>query len=382
MAAPTTLPIIDRTPIEFESDISFCNSELFIRLDQPNIKSAFIYIYIWNGKQNKVLSLPNYTLFKSKVSANDDYLSFEISEIIKAYLVAPPNAPNTNQPTFSYNQFTAPAITGQGVFWQIVADVTDRLGTTTRYNYRTSFATLGYRYRNEQSASVPYSATLPNVARFSNPKVHDYFTQEFDFTKSVAEATTGNIVKYTAIEPTTLLRCSLDPYIIVYVNKIGVWDVFTPNGKVVTSVKKEMTTSALNYRDPSRIDNSYVHSKITDNFQANESITINTGSLTEEMVQLVEQIIYSPKVYLIKFKGDVNITTTIGITIDNTYISIDDLNTTIDGMSVTSESQGKFKSHEQIPVVLVDTDFTLKNRVNDKNTIDYNLKFETTKSKL
>jgi len=100
------------------------------------------------------------------------------------------------------------------------------------------------------------------------------------------------------------------------------------------------------------------------------------------MVNQVEQIVYSPKVYLIRFVGDVNLITTVGITIDNTFITIDDLNTTIDGLSVTSELLAKYKTHEQIPVILTDTDFTIKNRVNDKNEINYNLKFEVTTNKI
>jgi hypothetical protein len=41
-----------------------------------------------------------------------------------------------------------------------------------------------------------------------------------------------------------------------------------------------------------------------------------TGALTEDMNSTIEQIIYSPKVYLIKFKSDKQITSTVGLTID------------------------------------------------------------------
>lgn len=386
MAAPTSLPVLDRTDISNDTDISFCNSPIHIRLQNAlqdsTIESAYVYLWIWNGAQNKTLTSPNHTFYKTKVSASDNYLNFEISEQIKSFLISPSNAPNTNQPNFSYNEASNPAITGQGVFWQIVADITSA-GVTTRYNFRTSFATLGYRWANEQTANGFYTVDIPSDERWYNPKIHNYIEQDFDLSTTVATATTGNLITVTDVTPPTDWgRISRDPYLIVYLNKVGLWEMFTPHGKAVKSAKKEMVTNNVNYRDPSRIDSSYVHSKLTDNFDVTETITINTGSLTEDMVYQVEQIVYSPKVYLIRFVGDVQETTTVGITIDNTFITIDDLNTTIDGLSVTEEYLSMYKTHEQIPVILTDTDFTIKNRVNDKNTIDYNLKFEITTNKI
>lgn len=381
MAAPTTLPTGDRTAISNQTDITFCNSAINIRLQNAaadaNILSAYVYLWIWTGNQNRTLGNPTQVLFAEKVSASDDYIDFEISDYIKAYLVTPTDAPNTNQPNFAYNELTRPTITGQGVFWQIVTDITSVSGTV-RNNYRTSFATLGYLYDYEKSDSVPYSAVLPNYTRWFNPKIHNYFRQYFDFTKSVAAATSSNLIVFQDVAPSGYLREALDPFLIVYLNKLGLWECFTPDGKAVFDQKKTMATNNLSYRDPSRIDNAYVHSKITDNFDIDQTITINTGSLYESMVEQVQQIVLSPKLYLIKFKGDVQTSTTVGITIDNTFVTIDSLTIKIDSQTVTAESIGLYKSHRQIPVILTDTDFQVKNRVNDKNKIDYNLKFEVT----
>jgi hypothetical protein len=381
MAAPTSLPTGDRTTISNQTDISFCNSPIHIRLNNAandaNILSAYVYLWVWSGNQNRTLGNPTQVLYAEKVSATDKYINFEISEYIKAFLVSPTDAPNTNQPNFAYNELVRPTVTGQGVFWQIVTDITSVSGTV-RNNYRTSFATLGYRYDFENSATVPYSAILPNYPRWFNPKIHNYFRQSFDFTKSVATATSSNLIAFEDVAPTGYLREALDPFLIVYLNKLGLWDCFTPDGKAVFDQKKTMATNNLSYRDPNRIDNSYVHSKLTDNFDIEQTITINTGSLYEDMVERVQQIVLSPKVYLIKFKGDVQTTTTVGITIDNALVTIDSLTIRIDSQTVTAESLGLYKTHRQIPVILKDTDFQIKNRVNDKNKIDYNLKFEVT----
>ena len=182
-----TLPIEDRTAISTEQQIYFSNSPIHLRFNQSNIESVVVYLWIWNQELQKVLDEPNYTIRKSKVSANDSYITMEISEMIKAFLISPPNAPNTNQPTFYYNELSNPAITGQAVFWQIVTDVTNSSNVTTRYNYNTNVATLGYRWNYEQNLfgnnGIQYGGSLgyaetPN--RWYNPQIHNYISQSFE----------------------------------------------------------------------------------------------------------------------------------------------------------------------------------------------------------
>ena len=386
----TTLPIEDRTAISTEQQITFCNSPIHLRFSQSGIKNVIVYLWIWNQQLQKTLAEPNYTITKSLVSSSDAYISIQISDLIKGYLVSPLNAQNTDQPVFVYNELDNPSITGQGVFWQIVADVTDIDDITTRYNYNTHFATLGYRWNYEQNLvgnnGIQYGGSLgyaetPN--RWYNPRIHNYISQSFDLTKTVEEATTANVITVSDVTPPDAWkRCTRDPYLIVFLNKLGLWDMFTPHGKVVVSTKIDSETGARSFRDPSQIDNTFQHSKLRSNLDVTQSYLINTGSLKEDMVGIVEEIIYSPKVYLIKFKGDLNLTTTLGVTIDSTYITIDDINTTIDGLSVTDEYLAFFKTHFQIPVVLTDSDFQRKTRMNDKNAIDYNMKFEETNNKI
>jgi len=390
-AAPTFT--VTRTDINTPEQITFCGSPIHLRLqndDQDNtIENAVVYLWIWNGNQNKALGSPNITLQSKKVSVSDTYINFEIADLIRSYLVSPDNAPNTNQPTFVYNELDMPVITGQGVFWQIIADITSTSGTV-RYNFNTSYATLGYRWNYEQNA-ITNNILAPNKSivhadtpeRWYNSKIHHYITQSFDLTKTVATATSANMILISEVTPPDAFkRCTKDPYLIVFLNKLGLWDMFTPHGKVAVSSKIESETSLRSYRDPSMVDNSYVHSKLKSKPDVTQSYTINTGMIAESGDQLIEEIIYSPKVYLIKFKGDVNLTTTIGITIDNNYVTLDSLTTTIDGLSVTSEALSKYKTHQQIPVIVTDTDFIRKTRLNDRVNIDYNIKFEETTNKI
>ena len=354
---------LQRTPIESIEDISFVNSPIHIRLEELGIVKATLKLWIWRGDLNQPLGNPNFVFKKDRVSVDDNYINIEISEQIKAFIIG-----KNNEPNFAYNEIGLAAITGQGVFWQIQADVETET-TIEQRNFRTSFATLGYRYNNEETFDLP---TL-----WQDERIHDYFKQSFDFTQSLEDATTSNIILKTPLT-STLLRESLNPYLIVYLDKDGLYQMFTPNSKVQVVETIKRVNNNISHRDPSRVNTSYVHSKNVADIDSTATYTIETGVLTEEMVEVVRQIVYSPKVYLIRFKGDFQTDTTIGITIDNTFVTIDDTTITIDSETIDTEYLGFFKSHEQIPVILKDTDFERKNRVNDKNKIDFKLVFENT----
>ena len=392
MATPT-LDAVDRTIINTVSKITFANSPIHLRVQNiakdATIQSIVAYLWIWNGAQNKELGSPNATYVKSKISASDDYINIEIADTIKAYLINPYNALNTNQPTFAYNELSNPAITGQGVFWQVITDVTSTAGVE-RIVSGTRFATLGYKWNYEQNL-IGSNGTTPDgangfmepVNKWYNPSIHNYISQSFNLLTTVGTATTANMVTVSDVVPSTAwTRCSREPMLIVFLNKLGLWEMFTTHGKVAVKNKIDATTSSRSFRDPSKIDNHYTHSKLRELSEVVQSYSINTGALSEDMNSTIEQIVYSPKVYLIKFKGDKHTTNTIGSTIDSTYVTADNTNITIDTLTATVEGNGYFKTHQQIPVVVSDSDFGRKTRVNDKNQIDYTINFEETTSKI
>lgn len=391
MAVPT-LEVADRTNVSTANKITFANSPIHLRIQNTalnnTIESIKAYLWIWNGAQNKVLTNPNATYVKRKISVSDDYINIEIADVVKAFLINPPNAPNTSQPEFAYNELTNPAITGQGVFWQVITDVTSTTGVE-RIVGSTRYATLGYRWNYEQNLvgnneNNPNGTTgfLTAVNKWYNPNIHNYINQSFNLSTTVSNATTANVVTLSdVVPPTQFKRCSKEPLLIVFLNKLGLWEMFTSHGKVSVKNKVESNTSSRSFRDPSRIDNRYTHSKIRDISEVVQTYTVNTGALTEDMNDTIEQIIYSPKVYLIKFKGDRK-----GVSIDGDYITIDSTFVTIDGLNInkilSSSSEMVYKTHQQIPVVVTDSDFARKTRLNDKNQIDYTISFEETTSKI
>ena len=378
---PALVDDLDVDPIDNENKIIFCNSPVFIRRDISSTTSSLIIkLFIWNGSILDIPSVPNHILKKSKVSPEDTYISLEISGKIKPYI----------NPQFAYNRASPPAITDQGVF--ILAEVTETYTDIAPTITVTPvlFAVLGYRWNYEQNlignngvANYGNNGFLEPVDRWYNPKIHNYFFQDFNLTQPVEIATTSNIIRYNSVTPPSKwLRCTLDSSLIVFLNKLGLWEQFTPHGKKTISSSIKRTDSNVSHRDPSQVDNTYIHSRVNTSLEVKQSYIINSGSMNESMTSIIEELIYSPKVYLINFKGDFEETTTVGLTIDNTYITIDNTFITIDATEITEEALGYFKTHQQIPVIVVDEDFTRKTRLNNKNDIDYNVKLDETNNKI
>ena len=372
-----TLPIDVRTPIDDASKVKFTRSPLFLREDMgANDKSIEVKLYVWKGDINTPIPLPTHVLTKDKVSVSDNYITVELSDLVRPYIT----------PKFAYNRLTPPAISGQAVFIQARVTKFNNENEATFYFTNTFLCTLGYRWNYEQNISgnngvENYGASgfLETVNKWYNPKIHNYFEQGFNF----GQSNTTDLINYNAVTPLSKWkRCAQDPVLIVFLNKLGLWEQFTPNGKVTVSTDIDRAISNVSHRDPSQVDNSYIHSKVTTDLQVEQKYVINTGSLTQDMTSIVEELIYSKHVYLIDFKGDVEEVTTVGITIDNTYITIDDTIVTIDSQTVTEEQLGFYKTHQQIPVVVESEDFTRKTRLNDKINIDYNITLAEANNKI
>jgi hypothetical protein len=58
--------------------------------------------------------------------------------------------------------------------------------------------------------------------------------------------------------------------------------MFTSHGKVTVKIRLKRLQVVQVFRDPSKIDNSYTHSKLRELSEV-QSYSINTGALTEDM---------------------------------------------------------------------------------------------------
>lgn len=382
---------IIRTVISSDNQITFANSPVHIEIQNTaaddTIRSTTVKLWIWNGAQNKPLGNPNHTFIKDVISLNDKYISFELSDMIKAFLQDPNMTNNSNQPGFGYNANALPAVSGLGVFWQIQASVVST-EVTELIDYPTNFATLGYRWNYQQDGlgnndNSRYGSLgfVKPVIKWFNPNVPKYFTMDFLLNQAVNICDSTSMVQMT-VEAKTKTRCTRDSSLIVYLDHRGLWDVFTPHGKVISGGKIDSSFSGRVFRRPNKVNNSIAHSKLRNSITVEQTHTINTGRIDESEVQRIEELLYSPKIYLIKFLGDIVYQITDGLTIDNTFITIDSTEITIDNTPITVTEVPYFSTFQQIPVTIEDSNFVRKTLMNDKTDLDYTIKLTETTNKI
>jgi hypothetical protein len=62
--------------------------------------------------------------------------------------------------------------------------------------------------------------------------IHNYISQGFNLSTTVGTATSANLVTVSDVKPPTQwIRCSKEPILIVFLNKLGLWEMFTSHGK-------------------------------------------------------------------------------------------------------------------------------------------------------
>jgi len=375
--------MITPTTITSENQIYLTGSPINLRIrnlaSDNTIKSVVCELYVWNGNLNSPPTLASYTLVADKVSKLDNYINFQIAEIVRSHITG------TKFAWTSGND--APSIAGEGVFFQTKYQATnDGDVVEAAISSTTNFATLGYRYDFEQlgelGLSQPYLGLLPiNYSRNYTEKIQ-YFKRDFDYTKTLELCTSENIISST-VNPVTTCKPQLgDKYLVVYINRLGLWDYFTPYGKAIKNIKVNSDTNPRLYRNPNSINNNVIHSKVRSIDATEQSYTINTGDLHETMIEQIEEVIYSPLVYLLEFTGEVFTVVQEGLTIDITTVTVDSTIYTVDNDTVTTLDLGFYSTFKQIPVTNGNTNFVKKTRLNDKGKINYDLTFDVTMDRI
>lgn len=355
------------TIVDSLNKVDFVGTPLHIYVTDNTAPFTFatLYLWIWSGDlQKPVGAYQNIKLYKELVSVQDKYILFEIGDYIKSFI----------EPSIVYGVNLQNS--NEGVYYQYeVVLSNDHVQTPA-----TRFATLGWNWNYEYEGSFSYNRGafgFPSydVPKFYNPYIN-YSTPSIALT---ATNSTNMVVRTPVTPPAKYVRCSQQPYLIIYLNKWGLWDDFTPNGKVLIASNIVKDTYKRTYRNPLSVDFSTNFEQIDFNVSVRQEYTINTGWLEEEMGELIEEIKYSPRVYLVEFKGDIQTSATQGITADNTIITADNTLITADNSTTAA---GKYLTYNQIPVLSVDTDFPRKTRIDDKNKINYNLRFTVSRDKI
>ena len=367
------------TPIDSLSRVDFVSSPKHINVTNPNpFNSCRVKLWIWSGALLSVYNIsnpansaePSVILEKAKVSIDDATIIIEIGEYIKSFI----------NPTVLFN--TNISTSGEGVYYQYEVEVFGSTGNSAgaTQTFATRFATLGWNWNYEGQSSFTYNRGSFGFETFNVPKYYSKHITYYNKTINTSGVTNSNdMITSTEVSPASKYeRCAQEQFVVVYLNKFGLWDTFTPSGKITVSTAIKRESYNRGFRNPLGFNPELSHQKIDFDINAKQTYLINTGSLTEEMGQLVEEILYSPFVYLVEFGKELAPVGT-AITVDTTLYSVD---TTLISADNSGQQFGGYTTFRQIPVNVIDTDFGRKTRINDKNKINYNIRFEESTNKI
>lgn len=378
------------------SQVAFCNSPVMVRIDLltdfptyvPPQKNTRIRLQLTTFDINDSLVETNvhtYVLDKARVSNEDKYVSFEIQDYLKNDLVRKDNLNNVDFPVLLYHNTSLPYVQGMCLFYRYSYYAYDETTSVAAINVNDKAATLGYRWRNEQNpfyGSFVGNANGFNISQTPIKKYAEYIpyysTQSFVFG---INRTSNNFVSTTQVIPSKT-ECVKEPLLLIYLDRNGLFQQLTTTGKIVVNTETKRQESQKAFRDSSMINTESTHFKNTAIEEVFQTYTVNTGIMDESMNSLIEELIYSPKIYLVRFYGDRWTVAQQGITVDNNIVTVDNETITVDSDTVTVNDIGYYSTYLQVPVTCVDSDFVKKTTINDKREISYTIKFKETASKI
>ena len=369
------------TNIDSKAKIFFAQSPIHFNLQNEalsaSIQSVTVEVYIWRGFQTADLPTTPNIVFNDikKVSPQDNYIAIELHNEIKAYITS--SNLNKNNPQWAYNTTGVPTTAGEGVYFHVVYKVDNesvkQLGTY--------FATTGYRYSFEQKGGQ-YSGydDVETFRKYAFGINYDRSTINRTTSKETSQSGAGvnGMITQQSLNPANRNKQTGVSCMIAYVNRLGLWDTFTPFGKFVESIETKRDEFSSSFRNPLNVNSQIQHLKQNGSAKGNRKFQINTGLLDENNNYQVREILQSSKVYLVIFGDDVYQSIQTGITVDSTIVTVDNTTITVDNDTVTAANLGFYSKFTQIPVKNSTTNFLKKTRLNDKSSISYTLEFEET----
>jgi len=304
-----TSPIL--TNINSKAKIFFAQSPIHFNLQNENsdasIQKVTVEVYVWRGFQEADLPATPSIVFDNipKISPDDNYIAIEIHNEIKAFITS--SNLNKNNPQWAYNTVSVPTTAGEGCYFHIVykvdAESDKQLGTY--------FATTGYRYNFEQKGG--------NYASYEDVEVYRKYANGINYdrctinrTTSVSTSQSGaglnGMISQVALNPSDRKTQTGVKCLIAYVNRLGLWDTFTPFGKVTESIETKRDEYSSSFRNPLSINSQIQHLKQTGVPRGNRKFNINTGLLDELNNYQVSEILQSSKLYLVLFENDTYLT--------------------------------------------------------------------------
>jgi len=378
------------------SQVAFCNSPVVVRIDLMNDFPAYVPPEINTRIRLQLVTFDiddslaevnvnTYVMDKARVSSDDKYVAFEIQDYLKNDLIRKDNLNNVDFPVLLYHNTSLPYVQGMCLFYRYSYYAYDETTSVPAISVTDKVATLGYRWRNEQNpfyGSFVGGANGFNVATTPVKKYAEYipyyFKQDFVFGTN---RTSNNFIVTTQITPPSVV-CVKEPILFIFLNRDGKFETLTTTGKVTINDDIKRQESQKAFRDSSMINTESTHFKNTSIEEVFQTYTVNTGVMDESMNGIIEELLYSPKIYLVRFYGQRWTVEQQGITVDNDIITVDNETITVDSDTITLADVGYYSTYLQVPVTCVDTDFVKKTNINDKRDISYFFKFKETASKV
>lgn len=370
------------TNISTKGQIFFAESPMHFNFmneaQDATIESVTVEVYIWRGSQMADLPSSPVIVFNNvkKISPHDNYIHLDIHNEVKAFITS--SNLNKNNPQWAYNATKDPTTAGEGVYFHIVYKVDEE----TDKQLGSFFATSGYRYSYEQKGG--YYITYDNqetYRRYAEGIRYSVFAVSLSTVYTSSQSGSGRgankMIGVVWIEEPTEVQTGVK-CVIAYINKSGLWDMFTPFGKFVEEIPTERDEYPTNFRDPLNVNSQIQHLKQNGAPKGFRKFQINTGLLDERNNYQIQELKQSSKLYLVIFTGEVYTEEQEGITVDSTTVTVDDTTITVDSDTVTSENVGYYSAFTQIPVRNVNGNFLKKTRLNDKSSISYTLELEET----
>lgn len=344
-------------------------------LGDSSIQSATVEVYIWRGFQEADLPATPNIVFNNikKISPQDKYIAIELHNEIKAFITS--SNLNKNNPQWAYNTTSVPTTAGEGVYFHIVYKVdvesVKQLGTY--------FATSGYRYNFEQKGGA-YTGydDIETLRKYAFGINYDKSTIALNTLVAASYSGVGGMILQQSINPAERNKQTGVTSLIAYVNRLGLWDTFTPFGKFIEIIDPSQEEFSSSFRNPLNVNSQIQHLKQTGSTKVFRKFQINTGLIDENNNYQILEMKLSKKRYLVIFGDDVYQSTQAGITVDSTVVTIDNTTITVDSDIVTESNLGFYSKYTQIPVKMTSLPFQIKTRLNDKSSISYNLEFEET----
>lgn len=297
---------------------------------------AVLKLWVWKGDYRlRTTTEPDYTFTKDKISITDYNIVFEIADYIKPHI----------NPILDGN-----SVTGEGCwFYYEITYVNNNVPVITTTS-KLLFATLGYSYNFEGQSrlngAIMADGTIDEAFDSDIVSTMKYYSHLESQTYTIANTTnisatnSEQVIVRTNYIPTTR-ECAKDGYIITFLNKKGLFEQLSTTGKVVIDNDISKESYRRTYRDINNYNSSVNHSTVDFNKKSKTVWKINTGRIDPKLSNKIEEICYSPLVYL----KEANTNRTYAVNVSNTSIN-------------------------------------RKTRINDKTKIIYNLEFTESSNKI